>query len=160
MRVLLTVTLIMAVSAAATAADDKSSDSGSSPVAVTPSNPVQSDHQPPQQFGHIIPQIPATSGTPTLSSSGHMLPSPKLHQRVADNRYRAALPRAVVSRAAVPLAAVPRAVVPAPISRSSGLRVIHPPTIRSRAATDDKVRDLVEPLSFNDLPTKPREGLW
>jgi hypothetical protein len=150
MRILLAVSLIMTVPAAATAADDKSAYSGTSPVATAaPSDPAQSGSQPDQQFGHILPQIPATSGTPTLGSSGHILPSPKLQQRAAVNRYRAA----------VPLAAVPIMHTPARIVRSSGLRVVHPPRISSRAAADNE-RDLAEPLSFKDLPTKSHERLW
>jgi hypothetical protein len=76
MRILLAVALIVALPAAATAADDRSSDGGNSPVARTASsNPVQSDRQPVQQFGHIIPQIPAASATPTPTLSSSRLPA-------------------------------------------------------------------------------------
>jgi hypothetical protein len=109
------------------------------------------DSQPARQFGHIIPQIPATSGTPTLSGSGHILPSPMFHQRAADNRYRSALPRAVVPKMQI---GTP------PLTRSSGFRVVRPPLSSSQAAPADKSIDLAEPVSFKDLPSGPRERLW
>jgi hypothetical protein len=115
MRILLAVSLIIAVPSAATAADDKSADS-----------------RPAQQFGHIIPQIPATSGTPTISSSGHILPSPMSHQRVAITPSAVRLHR-------------PR----------QGLGVDR--QAKRPPVASEEMRDLT--LRFEDLPTRER-GLW
>lgn len=45
-------------------------------------------------------------------------------------------------------------------TRSSGIRIVHPPVTSSSAATDSGP-DLAEPLSFDDSPPKRRaRGLW
>jgi hypothetical protein len=134
MRILLALTLIMAVPSVTTAADDRSSDSGSSPVArVAPGDSGQSDRQPARQFGHIIPQTPAISGAPKIGSAGHILPSPMSHQRVAIMPSAAGLHR-------------PRRQGPGVGRQAKG-----PPV------ASEQVRDLT--LRFDDLPTR-EPGLW
>ncbi len=133
MRILLALALIMAVPSVTTAADDRSSDSGSSPVArAAPGDSGQSDRQPARQFGHIIPQTPAISGPPKIGSSGHILPSPMSHQRAAIMPSAARLHR-------------PRQ------GPGVGRQAKGPPV------ASEQVRDLT--LRLEDLPTR-EPGLW
>jgi hypothetical protein len=130
MRILLAVALIMAVPSVATAANEKSSDRGSSSPtrAATSNRPAYLQHQ---QVGHIIPQTPGISGTPdpTLGGSRRIPPLPEFHQRMG--------------------IASPSARVHRPVARAG------PAT--APAAADETVRDLTD--KWNDLPRHAR-GLW
>ncbi len=147
MRMLLAFALIMAVPAAATAADDKSTDSGSSPVARgAPSNPVQ-------------PYIyqPYGGGEGWLERYQYeraIREQDREEKKQWDNfAKKHALPIARPNEPPSDESISPTDTPP------QGFKIVHPPETTSSIASD-KARDLAEPFSLSDPPPKRRDRLW
>ncbi len=151
MRILLAVALIMAVPAAATAADDRSSDSGS---------PVGR----PRTF--IYEQFPG-EGQAWIDNYQYdraIREQEREEQKQwTDYARKHALPIARPDEAPIenegPIAEKAPGDSGPTNTQEPGFRVVHPPGTTSSTASD-KVPDLAERFSFDGPPPRRRERLW
>jgi hypothetical protein len=146
MRMLLTFALIVAVPAAATAADDQSTDSGSSPVArPAPGNPVQP---------YIYQPYGGEGWLERYQYERAIREQDKEEKKQWDNYAKKnALPIARPNEPPSDESISPTDTPP------QGFKIVHPPETTSSIASD-KARDLAEPFSLSDPPPKRRDRLW